>query len=147
MTLRDIYKSALVSFDLGLTEEQENSVFLLSISLFLSEVVIYKSVGKPIKTYDETYDLEYVNDNLEKIDTQSMTLEQLYELSIPNDYMSDFIMCCELYIAKVSNKNIGQMANFGALQEQVVGELQIETVRALLRKRHNCKTPIVVMGY
>lgn len=124
MTFGEIYKSSLIDNDVGLNKEQESSVFLLSLSLFLSEVIILKDGNV--------------------VETENLTIEELSCVNIPNSYIRDFSMCTELYITSVSNKNLGIIKNLGVNQEIIPIELQEEAIRAILKKRHNMKEPTVI---
>ncbi len=125
MTIGEIYRSSLISYDVGLNKEQENSVLLLSLSLFLSEVRIIK-------------------DGFE-VNTESLSIEELSNIDLPNSYIRDFMMCSELYITKISNNNLGIVKNFGISQDEIISSLEEETIRNILKKRHNCKESFVIL--
>lgn len=125
MTIGEIYRSSLISYDVGLNKEQENSVLLLSLSLFLSEVRIIK-------------------DGFE-VNTESLSIEELSNIDLPNSYIRDFMMCSELYITKISNNNLGIVKNFGISQDEIISSLEEETIRNILKKRHNCKESFMIL--
>lgn len=125
MTIGEIYRSSLISYDVGLNKEQENSVLLLSLSLFLSEVRIIK-------------------DGFE-VNTESLSIEELSNIDLPNSYIRDFMMCSELYITKISNNNLGIVKNFGINQDEIISSLEEETIRNILKKRHNCKESFMIL--
>jgi len=151
LTTSQLFENAYNTTEEVLTETQKGSAFSITCSIFFDEVSIFLSVDETKPLDEEIARLKQKYGNFEVLEVWDKKIEVIPEDDYANfklgvKYHADFLMVAESVILTTSLKNLNMLKNIGIDEAIQQVPIDYQSIRELLRKRHNIGHNSLVRG-